>query len=809
MTTPAWLHSPKVTALRTRAARLAGRFKRPAKRGLLVIALLMLAGFIAAHLTPLPARLSLQDSTLIAYHDGHPAHVFLSEDEKWRIGIDLDELDPAYIEALLALEDQRFYTHMGVDPIAVGRAVLSNVSAGQVVSGASTITMQLVRMVEPRPRTLRSKLIESLRAAQLELRLSKREILAHYLRFVPYGRNIEGVDAASLAYFGHRADALSPDEIATLLAVPQAPNQRYPRQDHSARLKAARDQIAQELMALGKLPLGVGSGTMAQALALVKAQPAPDSLTPFPRQVPHLAYWLKQREPKRRYFRTTIDRGAQLVAERLFTERRAELASSQIHNGALVIVEHDSAQVRALVGNFSFDDVKHGGQLPGFALPRSTGSLLKPLILGMAIDEGLAHPRQLTADVPVNRGGYRPDNFDGEFAGLVRFDEALVRSLNLPFVDLTERLGVDKVLTRLRQLEYAHINPAPDHYGLSVAVGGVEASPLEVAALYTAMAHGGQYRPLMLLNAAPTQATTSAPIQALSPEASHLVNEALASRERPDLPHRAPQHGVAQRRVQWKTGTSNGLRDAWSVGSSSRYTVAVWLGNFSNASSPMLIGGQSAAPLMFDLIEALEPPHTAPSAASTLPEGLKSVKVCAYSGFVATPACEHTTTAMHPKRAVANAPCPYHQQLLVDAQTGERLTPACQGQRQVKKLAVVQLPTHVERWMVEQRRQLPVLPAWAPECAPYLSAAPPRISSPAQGLSMRLIPGMPTSSQRVPLAATSSSHNPLSWFVDGEFIGESAPGERLWWEPKPGEHDIVVMDESGRASKRTLKVTTL
>jgi penicillin-binding protein 1C len=310
--------------------------------GVLSLLALVGAGLAAAWLVPLPERLSSPHSVVIEYRDGTPAHVFLAPDERWRVPTRTQDIDPAYLRALLALEDKRFRYHPGVDPLAVGRAVFSNVTKGRRVSGASTLTMQLVRVLEPRPRTLFSKVIESFRAVQLELRMSKEDILAAYLQFVPYGRNVEGVEAAALAYFGHRATHLSPAEIATLLAVPQNPNRRFPTPENAARLKAARDGVARRLLDEEALPLGPTQAptTPEAVLAEVRSTEVPTALKAFPREAPHAAVWLRAQRPELSRLRTTLDAGTQRLAERLMRDAASSLSTRGVHNGVAVVVDH-------------------------------------------------------------------------------------------------------------------------------------------------------------------------------------------------------------------------------------------------------------------------------------------------------------------------------------------------------------------------------------------------------------------------------------------------------------------------------------
>lgn len=761
--------------------------------------------YILALIIPLPRRLQARDSTMIQWRDGKPAHVFLSEDDMWRVGIGVDEIDPDYIDALLALEDQRFYSHPGVDPIAIGRATLSNIQHGRVVSGASTITMQLVRVLEPRPRTLGSKITEALRAMQLEVRMSKDEILANYLRFVPYGRNIEGVDAASLAYFGHRADALSNTEIATLLAVPQAPNSRYPHRDNVDRLRKGRDEIARELLALGELDIGSGEQTITQEEALEQVIGAyvPESLTPFPREVPHLANWLRASAAGEVYL-TTLDRGTQHVVEQLMRERHSEYATAGINNGAAVVVDHTTHEVLAVVGNFDFQDEVHSGQIPGFATSRSTGSLLKPVILAMAMDQAMVHPQMLVPDIPIERADWTPLNFSETFNGLVTLEDALTRSLNIPFITLIEQLRPDNLLALLRRAEFSHLVNTHGHYGLGIAVGGVEATPLEVAGLYAMLANRGAYRPITLnMKARSDEGEEQSPEDRLLDEGSSwLVLQAMAERERPDMAWRAdlPEDHV----IHWKTGTSNNYRDAWSAGISGKLTAVIWLGNYSNASSPELVGARAAAPLMFDVLEALVPREA--DGIAKPEDAIKTIEVCSLSGHLPGPACNHKHEVEVPVRGVPMQTCPYHKHIEVEKETGLMTRSACRQGRETQMKSVATFPPEIATWLGASHRARAALPEWAPGCSPPSSERAPEMLLPKRGQTVMIIPGIPTDSQRVPLEAKTQVHGELSWYVDGEYVGSTASNEKLWWVPQLGDHEIVVMDATGRASMRELSV---
>lgn len=786
------------------------------KRAMISLALgAVVAGFSlwsAMWVLPLPQRLAEADSTVVEWRNGEPAHVFLAPDGRWRLQTQLKKVDPHYIEALIGYEDKRFYTHGGIDLRAIVRATTSNIRHGRVVSGASTLTMQLVRMVEPRPRTLRSKIIEAFRAAQLEQHLSKDEILAAYLKFLPFGRNVEGLETAAWMYFGHDATALSPAEIATLLAVPQSPNQRYPTPKNAARLRSARADIAAELLEAARLLRGAAPENLsdAQALAQIEAQPLPTRLRSMPREMPHFAIWLRQQYPGVPRLRSTIDASTQRTVEKLATSHRGRIMRLGANNAAVVVIDHESGALRAALGNFDFDDLINQGQIPGFAVRRSSGSLLKPIILAQAIDAGIALPSHLVADVPVDYSGYQPQNYSEEFNGLVRLDDALSRSLNIPFVRLVERLGVAPFLEMLRRLGAEDIDPRPGYYGLSVAIGGISATPLEIAGMYTALARRGERAPLYFLKADEDADYGNAFAYrrgSFSPGAARLVAEVMSQRGRPD--------SLALRRIRatpnryaWKTGTSMGLRDAWTAGFGAQHTAAIWTGNFDNRGQTGVVGSQAAAPLFFDIMEAVDSglnfaAMTPESASTTAIDELSEVEVCAYSGHLPTSACTHKKTVQIPTDSTPTAPCPFHTLRDIDEATGLALNLECRQSRPHQTRSYVVWPTSVRRTMKDAGYKLPAKPpGFAPGCGPSGYDTRPSIVSPAPDTVFALLSDISPAEQMLPLIAeTHEAGARFSWFVNGEYLGSAPSGEALWWEPKRGAHEIVVSDARGGSAR--------
>lgn len=747
--------------------------RRPlrALAALLTLSAALLVG--SAWLAPLPPRLHVADSGVLAWEDGSAAHVILAADDRWRLPTRARHVDPAYQAALLRLEDKRFWWHPGVDPLAVVRALTTNLARRRRVSGASTLTLQLVRMLEPRPRTLRAKLIEAHRALTLELRLSKAEILEAYLRFVPYGGNIEGVEAASWALFGHDATALSPDEIATLLAIPQAPARRSPRSGTPGALRGARARIA---ASLGLDP------------DAVRDAPVPAALRPLPRELPHLAHTLRLRPGQRRH--STAHQGTQRRVQRMMDALQPSRAQQGIHNTTALVVDRRTAEVRAVVGNFADPSGAHGGDIAAYQVPRSPGSALKPFLYGMAIDRAVALPESLVLDIPRRYADYRPENFDGGYDGMVRLEEALSRSLNLPFIELLGQIGVDTWTGALRRSGARSLIDAPGHYGVSAAVGGLELSPIELAMLYTALASDGQPQALRWEANTPTAPGA----RLLSPEAAWLTRRALRLRDRPDLPVRRDLTQIAPD-VAWKTGTSFSHRDAWAVGIDAQHLVVVWMGNLDRRPSPHLVGASAAGEVLFDLLGALRDQQVAWS--DPQPPGLIPVEVCALSGAAPGVACHDRTHALARADRVPPTPCSLHAHREVRRSDGLAVTPWCHDGSPTERVVVTLWPSVVQGWL-GTRARAGQPPPWAPGCAQDAGDGP-RILQPVHGEVVLLNPQMPMEAQAVRLEAQATG--PVAWFVNERWIGTYDDGV-AWWSPHPGRHTAVAQDAAGRMHRR-------
>lgn len=532
-------------------------------------------------------------STIVTDREGRPLRAFPVEDGRWRIAADLETIDPAFVDALIAVEDKRFFRHLGVDPLAIARALRSALLTGEITSGASTLTMQTARLLEPRPRTLSSKLIEALRAVQLEIRLSKEEILELYLTLAPYGGNLEGVHAASYAWFGRQPSNLTPDQIALLLALPQSPEARRPDR-HPERAARTRNALLDRFVRLNLLD--------AYRALDAQQEDVPQQRAVFPSRAWHAGDELRQRTTTAGNVTSTLDWTLQAEAERLLTQ--AANAAGEDAQFSAMIIEVENRAVRASIG--SAGRHKPGGWIDLTDRQRSPGSALKPFIYGLAFDDGTIAPGTVINDLPSRFASYRPENFDRTFRGEVTISDALQHSLNVPAVRVLDEVGANRFLSALT---FAGGNPVmPDSQdvdaGLAVALGGLGMSVRDLGILYAGLADGGKALPLAWTPDEAERNLAADGFQIMSSESADEVLTILKGA--PPPPGRIPT-ALSQdvQDIAFKTGTSYGFRDAWAAGTSGGYAVIVWTGRPDGTPRPGVTGRAAAAPLLFDLFDAV------------------------------------------------------------------------------------------------------------------------------------------------------------------------------------------------------------
>ena len=528
---------------------------------------------------PVPRGEALDHSTLVVDREGRLLRPYATGEGRWRLPATLEHVDRRYVDMLLAYEDRRFRAHPGIDPLAMGRAALQFVTSGRIVSGGSTITMQVSRLLEPRTeRSLVAKLRQAVRAIQLERVLTKDEVLALYLSLAPYGGNLEGIRAASLSYFGKEPRRLSMAEAALLVALPQSPEARRP--DRSAvAARVARDRVLDRIVAAGRIP--------ADEVALAKLDGVPTGRRPMPALAPHAAEQAIAAAPLRKIHRLTIDAPLQRSLQELARERARALGPDI--SVAILAVDHATGEVRARVASADYFDERRAGQVDLTQALRSPGSALKPFIYGLAFEDGLVHPETLIEDRPVRYGVYAPENFDMTFQGTVSARRALQLSLNVPAVALLEKIGASRLSARLAQAGAPLVLPKGEAPGLAMALGGVGVKLTDLAMLYAGLARGGMALPLVELM---EDRVPSAPVRLIDPVAAWYVGNALIGSP--------PPENAVGGRIAYKTGTSYGYRDAWSVGYDGRLTIGVWVGRPDGAPVPGLIGRVAAAPILFD-----------------------------------------------------------------------------------------------------------------------------------------------------------------------------------------------------------------
>jgi penicillin-binding protein 1C len=555
-----------------------------------LLALAVLAGAYFALPAPALDR-SERVSLLVTARDGSVLRGFLTEDGKWRLPVTVDDVDPLYRRMLIAAEDQRFADHPGVDPAAVLRALAQLVAHGHVISGASTLTMQAVRLLERRPRTVLVKLAEMAEALGLERRLGKDDILRLYFTLAPFGGNLEGVRAASLSYFGKEPRQLSPGEAALLVALPRSPERLRPDR-HPEAAQRARDAVLRRLQARGVISATV----LNEALA----EPIPRRRQLLPSHAPHLARSLRLTQPSAAVQQTTIDPALQRQIERLLHRELAAL-EPQATLAALVI-DNRTRNILAYVGNADFASMARHGTLDMARAIRSPGSALKPFIYAMAFDRLIIHPQTVLDDRPRHFGDYAPADFDGRFQGEVSAAEALQYSLNVPAVAVLDRLGPGRFVSALDAAGIRlHLPPAEAEPGLAVALGGAGISLYDLATLYVALSHNGEVAPLRSRADAPP----GRPTAIFGHSAASYVTDILGSA--PPPPGMLPAEVRHGRHLAFKTGTSYGFRDAWAVGYDAQVTIAVWAGRPDGTPMPGRSGRVTAAPVLFKIADLLGP----------------------------------------------------------------------------------------------------------------------------------------------------------------------------------------------------------
>lgn len=754
------------------------------------VILCILAFLVTGYIFCLPRHLfHVPYSTVVTDRNEELLGARIASDGQWRFPP--RNTTPEKIkECLITFEDKHFYHHWGVNPFAIGRAFYQNVKNKRIVSGGSTLTMQTIRLARNESRTFREKLIEMIWATRLEFRASKEEILSMYISHAPFGGNVVGLDAAAWRYFGHSADDLSWAESAMLAVLPNAPAMIHLSKGRKTLLDK-RNRLLKQLLEKKT----IDSSTYELAIS----EPLPDEPHPLPHIAPYLVSRFYQ-ERNGEYSRSTINKGIQTQVEDLAERWSNEFGRSDIRNLAILVIDIPSNQVVAYCGNVHFDRKQGGNQVDVIQAPRSTGSILKPFLYYAMLQEGSLLPDMLLPDVPVNINGFTPQNFSMQFEGAVPASEALARSLNIPAVTMLQRYGVPKFHSFLQQIGLKTINRSSSHYGLSLILGGAEATLWDVTNAYAMMGRSLLQLPqrscsLLLPTSRITESTD--PFQ---PGAVWQTFDALKEVNRPEeidwksIP--------SMQTIAWKTGTSYGFRDAWAVGVTPRYAVGVWVGNATGEGKPGLVGAQTAGPVLFDIFNLL------PSSSwFTRPAGIfVEAEVCRKSGHLKGRFCDETDTLLVLPAGLRTEACPYHHLVTLSADESQRIYENCANTEPTLRKSWFTLPPVWEWYYKQHHPEYKPLPPFKAGCGED-TFQPMQFIYPPMNARIKLPKQLDGSKGFLTVELAHNNPNAtVFWHLDGSYQAQTQDFHKISLQPAAGKHSLTAVDGEGNTISTTFFV---
>lgn len=733
-----------------------------------------------------PFRPNVAYAPIIRYSDGTPMYAFLTKDEQWRMKTELNEITPELAKAIVEKEDKYFYRHPGVNPAAIVRALGKNILHAKRTSGASTITMQVVRMMCPKQRSYANKLLEMFHALQLEWHYSKAEILQLYLNLVPYGSNIQGVKAASLLYFNKFPDQLSLAEVTTLSVIPNRPNSLVLGKDN-ATIIAIRNKWLRRFEEEKTFPSNIITDAIHEPLTASRLSP--------PRSVPQLAWRIRKSNPSSFDIRSTINAGLQQKAEGIVLNYSHALAMKSIYNAAAMIVDNRTRQVVAYIGSADFSDIAHDGQVDGVMAVRSPGSALKPLVYGLGFDKGFATPRTIVSDIPVDFKGYAPENYDDRFYGNVSVENALQQSLNIPAVKMLNEVGTSVFINTLHDIGFRSVWEKQKKLGLSMILGGCGVRLDEMAGLYTMLANRGDYIPLHFI----VDSIHYSSKKVLSPASVYMVTEILKNLQRPDLPNENVTAADIPH-IAWKTGTSYGRRDAWSIGYNNNYTIAVWVGNFSGKGNPVLNGAGTATPLLFQLFNSLGNGNKVLE--NNPPGNIQFRQVCAVTGKVPNDFCTQLVLDAYIPGVSDNSLCDHMKEVFLSADEKFSYCTTCLPANGYKTKMYPNIDPELANYYEKNHIAFEKIPEHNPACTRYFPGAAPVINSLSDGATYIITD---KGKQQLQLScAAANDVKKVYWYVNDKFVGGCDKEKKLFFPPNESTIKISCTDDKGR--NRDIKV---
>ena len=772
----------------------------------------LIIAFVAAGIIIIPVLISpfpkfrAPLSTVVEAADGSLLGARIADDGQWRFPLS-DQVPEKFEKALLTFEDRYFYYHPGINPVALIRALSYNLKAHKIVSGGSTITMQVARLSRGNSkRTYGEKIIEMLGAVKLEIFRSKKEILRMYSANAPFGGNNVGLDAAAWRYMGKSPADLSWAEASALAVLPNSPSMVYPGKNLET-LKKRRNTLLEKLH----------SGGYIDSLTLVLAldEPLPGEPQPLPSKAPHLTDYFFIRNKGER-IRTTIDPMIQEKATEIINSHQKDLEGNFIFNSAALIIKVTTGEVLAYIGNSTNPVVRdHGGDVDIVRSPRSTGSILKPVLYAGMQQSGEILPNTFVADIPTRFPGFTPENFDRSFSGAVTAGTALSQSLNIPAVKMLQKYSPERFLELLRKTGFTTFTKAADHYGLSLILGGGETSLWELTGVYASFSRilnrfnkekkyfkGDSHLPVLLPDEVQPGEAIEETDPPISAPAIWLTYEALRKVNRPET-ESGWQYFARAREIAWKTGTSFGFRDAWAVGTTPDYVIGVWAGNADGEGRPGLTGISAAAPILFDLAGIMEPVpwFTAPF------EEMTTISVCSKSGYRAGPDCPETEEISACVNGLRSEACPFHRIVHLNKSGTLQVTSDCTPPINIINEPWFVLPPAMEYYYRQKHTDYNTLPPYAPGCRDSKNFPVMEFIYPTPGIKIFIPRGHTGEFMRVvPEVVHRTPSKKIFWHLDEKYTATTKFMHQIEIFAESGNHILTVVDEDGNTIRCSFSV---
>ncbi len=740
-------------------------------------------------------------STVLISSEGKLLSAKIAKDQQWRFPHNL-KIPGKFEEAIIQYEDKRFYYHPGFDPLALVRSLYLNIKAGKIVSGGSTISMQVIRLARKnKGRTYLEKLIELILALRLEVKYSKEEILALYASYAPFGGNVVGLETASFRYFERPPSNLSWAEACTLAVLPNSPSLIHPGRNRK-KLKDKRDKLLKTLFEK-KIISNL-------EYRLSKIEEVPQNPKRLPQMAQHLMNSLDKSNKNRSVLKTTLKFNIQKNVTKILNNHSKELLIKDIHNGAVIVIDNENLEVIAYVGNTNTGNkVNKGNNVDIVRSPRSTGSILKPFLFASMLEKSEILPDTLVSDIPTQYNGYIPENFDEKYRGVVTAKAALSKSLNIPAVRMLRKHGIHRFYDFLKNFGITTLHRDADDYGLTLILGGAEGTLYDIAGIYANLIRISEnpekyashkfdkkYQKIKVLKNRKHQKGDLS----ISSGSAYLTMQALLEVVRPGAENYWKKFS-SSKKVAWKTGTSYGLRDAWAIGCTKKYTVAVWIGNATGEGKPGLVGVTVAAPVMFDIFNFLPESQWIEEPESDL----KTVKVCSKSGKFPTTLCE-TKDVKIPVNSHYSDICTYHKRIHVDKK-GYRVNSNCESVSKITPKTWFVLPPLQAFYYKRKNASYKNLPMERSDCQRFSSIKEMEIVYPPNGTSLFIPIDLDEKiSATVFEAVHREKDSIIYWHLDDKYLGTTSFIHKMSYAPKPGTHKLILVDNKGLRIERTFKV---